>query len=80
MIQSSVSPFHVLSMTSSGMKIKMFDNINEQKYQISYQNNGYYRIDNVSTGKTIAVKNGSTVNQTDIVEENWTEKTISSGK
>ena len=73
-IQSSVSPFHVLSMTSSGMKIKMFDNINEQKYQISYQNNGYYRIDNVSTGKTIAVKNGSTVNQTDIVEENWTGK------
>lgn len=72
-IQSVSNQFQVLTSASKGMQISLFDNVERQRYQVTYQGGGYYRIDNVATQKTLTVKNGSTANKTALTESAWTE-------
>lgn len=59
-IKTQANKIDVLSPDSSGnVKLNNFANFNEQKYNVSYISNGYYKIINAKTGKSLDVSGGS---------------------
>ena len=60
---------------NANLQIWHDDNVNQQKFQVTYLNNGYYKITAVHSGKVLDVENAGTANLTNVWqhEDNGTD-------
>lgn len=58
-IKNSASKGKSLTQVSSKIQLKLFENISEQKFNVQYISDGYYKITDTATGKVLDVRNAS---------------------
>lgn len=64
----------VLTSLKDNAQINTFENYAEQKVQIEYVGNGYYKIVNCDSGKVLSIKGNSNANNANVYFDKWQDE------
>lgn len=71
LILSSKDTLRVMTNKKGNSQINIYENVDEQKYDITYVSNGYYKISNKASGKVLEVAGSSKAIMTNLKEGEW---------